>query len=82
MLEAVEKPKSPGTIVGNVPDPSKHLPKNMSYPATAVVGTAKAMPFSEESQTSDLRAQGEPMTKLRHHRFLPIDNPRRNPYTA
>ena len=29
--------------------------------------------------TSDLRAQGDPMIKLRHHRFLLITHPRRNP---
>ena len=29
--------------------------------------------------TSDLRAQGDLMIKLRHHRFLLITHPRRNP---
>ena len=41
---------------------------------------ANAMSFRKMIPTSGLRAQGDPMNKLRHHRFLLITHPRRNPY--
>ena len=51
------------------------------YPIRQLRLSVRPMPclFRKIIPTSDLRAQGDLMIKLRHHRFLLITHPRRNP---
>ena len=80
MLEAVESHRATGNQMGNVPAPFHfYFPKSHILSDNYSYRYGECHALSEMIPTSDLRAQGDPMIKLRHHRFLLITHPRRNP---
>ena len=75
MLEVLESHRATGNLVGNVPDPFHLFSESHILSGDCGCRYGQSYVLSEDTLKSDLRSQGDPMFKLRHHRFLLIVHP-------